>query len=281
LPDPDKLLTVLRQATVLSRATPGRSGRLVELHGASDVFVAGDLHGHIGNFQQVLKLADLGRQPWRHLVMQELIHGQFRYTDGSDKSHQAVDLWAALKCQYPDRVHYLPGNHEMAQWTNRAIAKNEYDLNAGFLDGVRAAYAGRASEVYTAYLDLFKSLPLALRTSNRVFLSHSLPNATAMAKFDAARLRAADYSVDDLKPGGSAYAIVWGRDASPANTEEFLKKVDADLLITGHIPQDTGFAVPNERQVILDTLGSPAAYCLFPADRPLTHKELLECVKLL
>jgi hypothetical protein len=102
-----------------------------------------------------------------------------------------------------------------------------------------------------------------------------------MPKFDPARLRAAEYSADDLKPGGSAYAIVWGRDASPANAAEFLKKVDADLLITGHIPQDTGFAVPNERQVILDTLGSPAAYCLFPADRPLTHQELLECVKLL
>src|SRR5262245_39687949 len=114
LPDPDKLLTALRQATMLSRATPGRVGRLVELAGAADVLAVGDLHGHIGNFQQLLKLADLGHHPKRHLVMQELIHGPFRYGDGSDKSHQAVDLWAALKCQFPDRVHYLPGNHEMA-----------------------------------------------------------------------------------------------------------------------------------------------------------------------
>ena len=42
-----------------------------------------------------------------------------------------------------------------------------------------------------------------------------------------------------------------------------------------------GFDVPNDRQVILDSLGSPAAYCLFPADRPLTHDELLACVKTL
>jgi hypothetical protein len=281
LPDPEKLLTLLRQATMLSRATPGRIGRLVELAGATDVLVAGDLHGHIGNFQQVLKVADLGTHPKRHLVMQELIHGPFRYGDGADKSHQAVDLWAALKCQFPDRVHYLPGNHEMAQWTNRAIAKNEYDLNAGFLDGVRSAYGAKAVEIYAAYLDLFRALPLAVRTPNRVFLSHSLPPATALAKFDAPRLRSADYSDDDLRPGGAAYSLVWGRDTSVANAAEFLKKVDADLLITGHVPCDKGFSVPNDRQVILDTLSSPAAYCLFPADRPLTHQELLDCVKLL
>jgi len=266
---------------MLSRATPGRTGRLVEFGAATDVLVTGDLHGHIGNFQHVLKIADLPRHPRRHLVMQELIHGAFRYGDGSDKSHQAVDLWAALKCQFPERVHYLPGNHEMAQWTNRAIAKNDFDLNAGFLDGVRSAYGARAIDIYAAYLDLFKALPLALRTPNRVFLSHSLPPATGMAKFDPVRLLDGEYADDDLRPGGTAYGFVWGRDVSSANVAEFLKKVDADLLITGHIPCDTGFTVPNDRQVILDTLGSPAAYCLFPADRPLTHPQLLECVKLL
>ena len=50
----------------------------------------------------------------------------------------------------------------------------------------------------------------------------------------------------------------------------FLQKVDADLLVTGHIPLDTGFAAPNDRQLILDSLGSPAGYALFPADKPLT-----------
>src|SRR4051812_36938826 len=129
MPDPDKLLNTLRKATTLVRATPGRRGRVVAVGGAQ-VMVVGDLHGNIGNFQRVLKVADLQRQPGRHLVMQELIHGSYRYDDGSDKSHQAVDLWCALKCQFPDRVHYLPGNHEVAQWTNRLIAKGDLDLNA-------------------------------------------------------------------------------------------------------------------------------------------------------
>ena len=68
---------------------------------------------------------------------------------------------------------------------------------------------------------------------------------------------------------------------SQANVEAFLQKVDADLLITGHIPCEHGYETPNERQLILDSMGETGAYCLFPADRPLKHQELLACVALL
>ena len=63
--------------------------------------------------------------------------------------------------------------------------------------------------------------------------------------------------------------------------DDFLRRVDADLLVSGHIPNDEGFAVPNEQQIILDCKGDPAGYCLFPADRPLPHAELVACVKTL
>jgi hypothetical protein len=53
--------------------------------------------------------------------------------------------------------------------------------------------------------------------------------------------------------------------------------IDADLLVTGHIPCDNGVWAPNDRQVVLDAMQSPGGYCLFPSDRPLTHAELLAC----
>ena len=111
MPAPDRMLTFLRQAITLVRATPGRRGHVVDLPACTDVMVAGDLHGHVGNFQVLLKAADLANQPGRHFVMQEAIHGTYRYPAGGDKSHQLVDLFAALKCQFPHRVHYIPGNH--------------------------------------------------------------------------------------------------------------------------------------------------------------------------
>jgi hypothetical protein len=228
-----------------------------------------------------LTTAALAQHPRRHLVLQELVHGPFRYPTGGDKSHQLVDLLAALKCQFPARVHLLLGNHELAQWTNHWIAKAEQDLNELFRAGVDFAYGDRADEVYAAYLKLFATVPLAVWTSNRVFLSHSLPTAGRLEAFDAGRLSQDGVEPTDLEPGGFVYALVWGRDTKPATVAAFLQKVDADLLITGHIPCPDGYAVPNDRQVILDSLGSPAAYCLFPTDRPLSHSELVGCVRLL
>jgi hypothetical protein len=253
----------------------------VYLADAADVLVAGDLHGNLENFRRLLLRADLGKQPRRHLVLQELVHGPHRYPTGGDKSHQLVDLLAALKCQYPRQVHMLLGNHELAQQTGQWVAKGDVDLNEAFREGLCTAYGAAADDVQAAYEELFAAIPVAVRTPNRVFLSHSLPNARRLATFDPAVLERDVSEPDDLAPAGSVHAVVWGRDTSPATVAAYLQQVDADLLITGHIPCDPGFAVPNDRQIILDSLGAPACYCLFPADRPQTHAELVQCIRTL
>jgi hypothetical protein len=275
MPDPERLLKTIHQAAQAFRATPGRRGRLVVLEDAEEVLAAGDLHGNLENFRRLLQRADLGRRPRRHLVLQELVHGPFRYPTGGDKSHQLVDLVAALKCQYPHQVHLLLGNHELAEWTGQLIGKGDDELNDLFRQGVDAAYGSRGADVYAAYLELFAAVPLAVRTSNRVFLSHSLPSARRLPSFEPAVLERDEHDEADLRPGGPVHALVWGRDVSSENATAFLQKMDADLLITGHIPCDRGFDLPNERQLILDCLGAPACFCLFPADRPLTHPELV------
>jgi hypothetical protein len=275
MPDPERLLRTLRQAVLACRGTPGRRGRFVRLEGVTEVLASGDLHGSVENFRLLLQRAELAKHPQRHLVLQELVHGPFSYPSGGDKSHQLLDLLAALKCQYPRQVHMLPGNHELAQWTDRAIGKGDVDYNELFRQGVRTAYGDRADEVYAAYGDLMAAVPLALRTPNRVFLSHSLPPASRLTDFDPAVLERDAPDASDLATGGSIHSLVWGRDTRPETVTAFLQKVDADLLITGHIPCDQGYATPNERQLILDSLGTPACYCLFPTDRPLTLPDLV------
>jgi hypothetical protein len=280
MPDPDRLLHTLHRAAQAFRAAPGRRGRVVAPDGADEVLVAGDLHGHVGNFRKLLAAADLARRPRRHLVLQEVIHAHDE-GGGPDRSHQLVDLLAALACQYPGRVHFLVGNHELAQATDRPIWKGDDTLNDLFWEGVWGSYGDRAAEVYAAYLGLFAAAPLALRAPNRVFVSHSLPAAKWLDAFDPAALEADVTDAAALVPPGSVFALVWGRDTAAGHVAAFLARVDADLLITGHIPCDRGFAVPNDRQVILDCMGEPACYCLFPTDRPLAHEELVACVKTL
>ncbi|HEY7328855.1 MAG TPA: metallophosphoesterase [Gemmataceae bacterium] len=278
MPDPERILTTLRRAIQHFRDTPGRRGRVVSLQDVSEVFVSGDLHGNLANFRQFLTLADLARNPRRHFVLQEVIHGPYHYPAGGDKSHQLVDLMAALKCQFPRQVHFLLGNHELAQVTQRSIAKGDFDLNQCFREGVGTAYGGQAPEVYAVYKELLSVVPVALRPPNRILLSHSLPAASKLENFDPASLERDLTAETDVVPGGSVHAIVWGRDTRAETAAAYLAKMDADLLISGHVPCDNGFDTPNDRQLILDSLGAVACYCLFPTDRPLTLSELVQNV---
>lgn len=279
MPQPDRLLLTIQKAVRACRETPGRAGRVVRIAPGDEVLIAGDLHGHLGNFRRLLELADLGRHPRRHLVLQELIHGPFRYDAGGEKSHQLVDLFCALKCQYPGRAHYLLGNHELSQSTGRAIGKADDDLNELFWWGVHSAYGDWAEPIYLAYNELFAALPVALRTANRLYFSHSLPAGPHLERFDPTALEAGPGAEEDVRPGGSVHSLVWGRDTRAEHVAEFLRRVDADLLVSGHIATPAGLAVPNAQQIILDSMDSPAAYLLAPTDRPLTQADLIASVR--
>ncbi|MDR3639150.1 MAG: metallophosphoesterase [Isosphaeraceae bacterium] len=282
MPDPEKLLATIRRATELFRATPGRSGGVIALESAEDVIVVGDLHGNIPAFRKVLGVAALAQHPRRHLVLQELIHGNRMYPDEQgDKSHQLVDLVAALKCQYPDRVHLILGNHELSELTGRVIGKNGMALNAIFRQGIMTAYGGHADAVYNAYRCLFAALPLAVRTPNRVFLCHTIPDAIYLDDLDPAIFGLDEWPPETMKRGGAVYALTWGRDTSEETLERFAKMVDADWFITGHQPCDEGFRQPNQRQIIIDGTDPYPAYLLFPASEPVTVESLLEGVRIL
>jgi hypothetical protein len=275
MPQPDRLLNTLQQAARAFRDTPGRTGHVVRLPAGAEVLVAGDMHGSVENFRLLLRRAELAAQPQRHLVLQEVVHGPFRYPAGGDKSHQLLDLVAALKCQYPAQVHFLIGNHELAQWQGQRVIKGLDNQNDLFQLGVQNAYGTWAGQVLEAYHALFAAADAAIVTANRVWLSHSLPTGRRLATFDPANLERDEWQPTDLASGGALHALVWGRDVSEATAAAFLARVDSDWLITGHIPCPEGYATPNSCQLILDAMGTPACCCLFPTARPVILADLV------
>jgi Calcineurin-like phosphoesterase len=279
MPDPKKILTTVRRAAELVRATPGRSGGIITLSTADDVLVVGDLHGNLPAFQKVLKIAALDRQPRRHLVLQELVHGPNSYpNEGGDRSHQLVDLVAALICQYPERAHFLLGNHELSELTGRSIGKDGEGLNAKFLRGVQTAYGSSAAEIYAAYKALFAALPLAVRTPNRVYLCHTIPDSIDLDSLDLELLKADMWPQEAMKRRGTIYALTWGRDTTQETADRFAAMVDADYFITGHQPCDDGFMQANQRQIIIDGTDPYPCYCLFRAGESVTIESLMQCV---
>jgi hypothetical protein len=276
MPDPQRLLNTVKRAAQLFRATPGRQGMVVQLGATSDdVLVAGDLHGNLAHFQSLLDRARLDRNPRRHLVLQELIHGDARYPNGGCKSHQLVDLVAALKCQFPDRVHLILGNHELSEVVKRPILKAGVSTGELFRQGIDVAYGAHSAQVQNAYLELFESLPLGVRTANRVFMSHSFPESDDLDNgFDVSILQSQSVTEIRGNNGTSLHDLLWGRDGTDHTAQRFAQLVDADLLITGHMPCPNGFHTPNSRQLILDSSRYPACYCLLPNLNPVTLDDL-------
>ncbi|MGZ3317553.1 MAG: metallophosphoesterase [Isosphaeraceae bacterium] len=282
MPDPQEILATIRKATELMRSTPGRSGSVVAFDDADEVMVVGDLHGNLPAFSQALAIAALDWYPRRHLVLQELVHEINKNDDDRpDRSHQLVDLVSALKCQYPQRVHLILGNHELSELTGRIIGKDGHALNLRFRQGMELAYGARTQEVYEAYLVLFAALPLAVRTPNRVFVCHTLPDARYLEDLDLALLQADHWPEEAMKRGGTIYALTWGRDNTPETADRFAAMVDADWFITGHQTCDEGFRQANHRQIIIDGTNPHPAYCLFPAFGAVTIESLLESTHIL
>ena len=192
--------------------------------------------------------------------------------DKGDRSHQLLDVFTALKCQYPDRVHHILGNHELSELTGRSIGKDGEGLNAKFRRGIDTAYGASADEIYEAYKALFAALPLAVRTPNRVYVCHTLPDERDLDSLDT-RLLAADFWPEDaMKRRGTIYALTWGRDTAPETADRFAAMVDADFFVTGHQPCDEGFRQANHRQIIIDGTNPYPCYCLFPADGAADHR---------
>jgi hypothetical protein len=282
MPDPQKILATIRKAAELSRATPGRRGAVIEISEADDVMVVGDLHGNLPAFREALGVAAMDRHPKRHLVLQELVHEIKKDDDERpDRSHRLVDLVSALKCQYPERVHLILGNHELSELTGRKIGKDGQTLNARFRQGLELSYGASAQSVFQAYRQLFAALPLAVRTPNRVFICHTLPDADTLDQLDLALLQADQWPEESMERGGTIYALTWGRDTTPETADRFAAMVDADLFVTGHQSCDIGFRQANHRQIIVDGTNPYPAYCLVPTRTPVSIKSLFHSTNIL
>ncbi len=265
-----------RRAAEANENTPSRGGNVVVLtpEVADDVMITADLHGHRRNFNSIRKLADLERHPRRHLILQEVCHGGPTYpTGGGCMSHGMLEDVARLKATYPDRVHFLLSNHELAELTDYPILKAKKMLNLMFRLGLQEMYGAASEKVREAYNEFIRTCPLAVRLPGGVFVCHSLPERSDARNFDRT-IFDRPLEAADLLEHGDVFDLVWGRDYRIENARAFAKLVAANVLIHGHEPCPEGYHLPNELQIILDCCGEPGCYLTVPMNEELTHAQL-------
>ena len=152
-------------------------------------------------------------------------------------------------------------------------------LNDTFRQGIETSYGTHAGEIYGAYQALFAALPLAVRTPNRVFLCHTIPDPFAIDRLDLGVFEADEWSEECDAARRDRLCDDVGRNTDPEIVDRFAAMVDADLFVTGHQPCDEGFRQANHRQLIIDGTDPYPTYCLFPARDPITIETLLAGVR--
>jgi hypothetical protein len=277
----ENIISTFLEAAEANRNTPGREGNVIALTPelADDVMLTGDLHGNRRNFNIIRRIAAMEAQPRRHLLLQEACHGGPVYPqNGGCMSHTVVEDIARLKLRFPPRVHFLLGNHELAELADYPIQKNKQMLNMLFRMGMQQMYGDATERVRQAMLTFLASCPLAMRLPGGVFVCHSVPEDTDTNGFDTSVFHQPMNPLDFFERG-EVFRLVWGRDYRTQNAKAFADLLEAKVLVNGHEPCAEGFGVPNGYQIILDCCSDKASYVILPLDRELSQAEIVQRIR--
>jgi hypothetical protein len=246
----EAVIETLESAKDENERSPLRAEQVVTLPESGEVWITGDIHDHRANLSKLIAAADLGNHPDRHLILHELIHGDHFDPKGAEDSWTSLARAAELKCDFPGQVHFLLANHDLAQIHGEGIMKAGLSVCEAFNAGVKRDFGEHATAVTVAITEFLLSFPLAVR-ARRLFFCHSLPTDEQIQNFDFTVFTRPLNGPDYKRRVGPVYQLIWGRNVTPAGVSAFAQKVDADILITGHQPQENGYLVNGPQHLIL------------------------------
>jgi len=275
---PNAFAETFTTAAGLNRQDPRRRGNLLTFdHTIDEVLLAGDIHGHRANLAKIIEFSALGANPGRALVLQEIIHGPLD-ANGRDRSVELLAKAARLKVAYPRQVFFLLGNHDLAQVTGNEISKEGHGVCKAFAAGVEYSFGPAAEEVMPALLDFLTSMPLAIRCSNGVLLSHSLPSATRMEKVDLTFPRR-DYTNEEMSRGGMAYEWTWGRQQTPEQLQEIARRLDVKFFVLGHRHSGNGWEKITDTAICVSSDTERGQLLQMDARQSMAYDEMVACLR--
>ena len=273
-----ELVAVLHAGARTNLDHPFRRGNLIELPAPGLVTMSGDLHDHSRNFARLVTVACLDRSPHNHLVLHELIHTGDPAGSDHCHSYHLVAEGAKLVIRYPGQVHYLLGNHAMAQVSRDEVLKNGRPMVKALRDGAHHEFGEEADHVLQALDEFILSMPLAIRSENRIWMSHTLPSPRSFKTFDN-KILDKKLTLLDMNRDLSLRSLCWDRRHDAATLEALRDLWQVDLFVVGHQAQDMGYARLFDRMIILASDHSHGCYLPFDLTKPYTPDELAIAIK--
>ena len=260
---PQKIIDLLNRGTQASNADKFRHGNVIHLPADGRLIATGDIHGHRRNFERIVAFADLDSNPDTHVLLQEIIHGGPKNAQGGCMSYKLLFDVIRYKLNFPDRVHIIMGNHDIAFINDSDVMKDGEEMNRLMRQALEREFKQAGADIKLAIRQYLLSQPLAVRTENRIWMSHSLPADHFVDKFDRQILDRPFNTADCEKPG-SVYLLTWGRNFSQQTLEKMAELLDVDTFILGHQPQQQGWSRAGKNLLILASDHNHG--CLLPVD---------------
>lgn len=262
----------------LIETRPEESGR-----GAATLIATGDLHDNPLHLARLVRAAGMDGPPRSapdpsHLLLHELIHSD-RLVNGMDFSYRVLVRIAALKAAYPQRVHAILGNHEIAQATGGVVVKHGVKCVEAFDEALDAAFGDDAGRVRSAVRGFVMAMPLAVRCrceglTGDVLCAHSLPAPELMDRFDPGVLDRA-LTEEDFQPRrGAAHLMSWGRSHTEAQLNDLAARWGVRLFVLGHEEAAGGSLVVAPNAVVLNSDHEHGVLVRMDLTRPWTAAEV-------
>jgi len=316
--DPGAVIDALRRGALANRTAPCRRSSIDIIEVSPDqagtpaatLIATGDLHDNPLHLARLVRAAGMDPEnptydiphPTSHLTLHELIHGD-RLINGLDYSYRVLVRAAVLKSTYPDYVHTLLANHEIAQLVGSVVVKDGVKCNEAFDEALAATFPEDAdlAAVKAAINDFISSMPLALRIRRKgasdspshrltvspshatgdILCSHSLPAPQLMSRFDPPVLER-DLTPDDFLPRtGSAYLMTWCRDLVTDHLNALAHRWNTSLFILGHEKAEQGSLVLAPNAIILNSDHAQGVYARLDLTKVSTAQDVADaCVPL-
>ncbi len=220
-----EIIDICAQAAELNYAAKFRKGNILELPRQGNLIITGDLHGHRRNFEKIVTFADLQNNPGTFLVLQEILHGGPEDEFGGCLSFELFFEILHYQLQHPQQVFLVLGNHDTAIINDNNVLKAGKEMNKAMKAAMKKCYCDEYGLVMDALKKYLLSQSLAVRSPNRIWMSHSLPADRYVEDFDTGVFQKR-LEPNDLKRLEPAYLLTWGRRHSNEAIEKLCRLLE-------------------------------------------------------
>ena len=249
--------------------------KLIELPQKGKALIITDLHGNLEDYERYMDIWKKFKNKNNHLILTgDFIHSCY-VNDGS------LEIIDSVKTLYEneENFHVLLGNHEWAQILDESIYKGGLNQTQDFKGLVYKKYGEKTEEKLEFYKKFFKTLAIAVRTENKVLISHAGPSPHLKSEEDIKNISNNDYSNNLV-----LYEMVWNRnmECSRNYLDPFLKHLNCNASIVGHTPVD-GVELVGNQLIVSSSFGTERkAYVELDLEEEINNGyDLLKMVKYL